>query len=84
MYHYLQAICPSHNETLPLLYTMLEQVRRLHPGSKRIHIGADEVYFIGRCSSCQQRMNKNFWSNPDLFIDHVSTVSFFLYRNIVC
>ena len=54
---------------------MLSQVAQLHPDSKRIHIGADEVYFIGKCNRCQQRMSQRGWTTPDLFIDHVSAVT---------
>ncbi|XP_057377052.1 hexosaminidase D-like isoform X2 [Daphnia carinata] len=73
-----QAICPTHKETLPLLFHMLQQVAKLHPESKRIHIGADEVYFIGRCTACQDRMNNRLWSTSDLFIDHVTAVAKFV------
>lgn len=78
LYFFVQAICPTHNETLPLLFQLLQQVAKLHPESKRIHIGADEVYFIGRCTACQDRMNNKLWSTSDLFIDHVSAVAKFV------
>lgn len=61
---------------------MLQQVAKLHPDSKRIHIGADEVYFIGRCNTCMERMIGKLWSNADLFLDHVSTVAKFVVQNL--
>lgn len=61
---------------------MLEQVAKLHPNSKRIHIGADEVYFIARCNACQDRMGAHTWSNQDLFMNHVSTVAKFVNDNL--
>ena len=73
-----QAICPSHNETLPVLHLMLEQVANLHPGIQRIHIGADEVYFIGKCSKCQSRISSQFWTPSDLFLDHVTRLASFV------
>lgn len=54
---------------------MLQQVAKLHPDSKRIHIGADEVYFIGRCDACQSRLSRQMLTNSDLFIKHVSSVT---------
>lgn len=61
---------------------MLKQVAKLHPEAKRIHIGADEVYFIGRCNACQERMGAKLWSSSDLFIDHVSAVANFVINNL--
>ena len=61
---------------------MLEQVAKLHPESKRIHIGADEVYFIGRCIVCQERMGAQLWSSSDLFLAHVSTLANFVTEKL--
>lgn len=44
---YPQTICPTHSETLDVVVDMLEQVIEMHPESRMIHIGADEVYFLG-------------------------------------
>lgn len=56
------SICPSRNESIPLIRDMIKQVREItegievkdqiqmrkfHPHSTRIHIGADEAYRIG-------------------------------------
>ena len=77
---YPLVVCPSHNETLPVLHEMLQQISKLHPFSKRMHIGADEVYsdLIGKCSSCQERMSANFWASSDLFLNHVSSIAHFV------
>ena len=44
VFRYPQAICPSHNKTFPLLTAMVDQVLQLHPHSKKLHIGCDEVF----------------------------------------
>lgn len=56
----------------------------LHPASKRLHIGADEVYgdLIGRCSLCQQRLEARDWSTTDLFLDHVTAVAQLVGRRL--
>jgi len=71
-----QALCPSRNKSVSLVHHMLEQVAKLHPKAKRIHIGADEVYFIAKCNTCQMRMSSRQWvSSSDLFLDHVKGVA---------
>lgn len=72
---YPQAICPSLPETLVILTDMLEQVIALHPDSKMIHIGADEVYYLGICDQCFNAMNKHNWSKHKLFLEHISAVA---------
>lgn len=61
---------------------MLEQVAKLHPNSKRLHIGADEVYFVARCSACQNRMSAQMWSIPDLFMSHITRVAKFVNEQL--
>merc|ERR1712020_657257 len=35
---------------------MIDQIMELHADSKYIHIGCDEVFQLGMCSSCKKRM----------------------------
>lgn len=72
--YYPQAVCPTYNKTLPLIYEMINQIVNAHPASKYLHIGADEVYQIGECSRCLDVMTKRQWDKKQLFLDHVSTV----------
>ncbi|KZC10980.1 PREDICTED: hexosaminidase D-like [Dufourea novaeangliae] len=73
--HYPQALCPTHNKTLPLIYEMIDQVVAAHPEAKHLHIGADEVYQIGECSRCLDAMVKKQWGKKQLFLDHTSKVA---------
>lgn len=75
---YPQVICPTHTSTLNIISDMLEQIISAHPASKLIHIGADEVYFIGQCERCLETMNKYSWSRRQLFVEHIGAVA----RNI--
>lgn len=72
---YPQAICPTHKDTLPLLIDMIEQILNAHPDSKFLHIGADEVYFLGVCERCTNKMFKQNLNKNMLFLDHVNTVA---------
>ena len=86
--HYPESICPSQEETMDILRTMLMQVMEMHPDSKHIHIGCDEVFHIGECSQCVQRINNanlhnegsSYYSNRMLFLEHVKAVAGFVNR----
>ncbi|XP_076054038.1 hexosaminidase D-like [Oratosquilla oratoria] len=64
-----QAICPSLNESLWLVRSLVDQVMALHPQSRYLHIGCDEVFQIGECQRCRQK------SREALFLQHVVTVA---------
>lgn len=72
---YPQVICPTHSETLDLIVEMLDQVIMAHPQIKLIHIGADEVYYLGQCQRCCDSLFKFKWSKNDLFLDHITSVA---------
>lgn len=71
---YPQVICPLHNATLSVLHEMIMQIIRAHPKSTMIHIGADEVYHIGKCDRCKQYMFEEKISTRQLFLAHVKRV----------
>ena len=64
-----QALCPSKNESVKLVYELIDQVMHLHPGSRYLHIGCDEVFHMGECELCRQVAREN------LFLQHVATVA---------
>ncbi|XP_054722166.1 hexosaminidase D-like isoform X2 [Uloborus diversus] len=72
---YPQVICPSNNGTQLLLRQIIDQVVALHPQIKWLHIGSDEVYYIGECNLCQKFMRKHFMDKEDLFINHVKSIA---------
>lgn len=72
---YPQVICPSRNASLILLKEMIDDMLELHPASKFIHIGSDEVYYLGECTQCQDRLKKMKWDKRDLFLNHMTTVA---------
>lgn len=74
VFRYPQVICPTYNKTLSLIYQMIDQVAEAHPEAKHLHIGADEVYNLGECPRCLERMTKNQWSKRQLFLSHVTKV----------
>ncbi|XP_065339570.1 hexosaminidase D-like isoform X2 [Cloeon dipterum] len=69
------SICPTNIESLTLVQAMLEQVIKMHPSAKTLHIGADEVWHLGVCSMCQAKLASLGESAKErLFLDHVTKV----------
>ncbi|KAK0095343.1 hypothetical protein PV326_008623 [Microctonus aethiopoides] len=72
---YPQVICPTYNGTLTFIYDMIDQIVAAHPNIKHLHIGADEVYYIGECSRCLDEMAKRQWDKKQLFLNHVVKIA---------
>lgn len=72
---YPQVLCPSHLRTMPLIRKMIDQIIALHPKLKYIHIGCDEVYYIGECDRCTKRLMENHWKTSQLFLQHVKSIA---------
>ncbi|KAG5886069.1 hypothetical protein JTB14_018928 [Gonioctena quinquepunctata] len=71
---YPQVICPTHGDTLKLITEMVKQMIQAHPDIDMIHIGADEVYYLGICNRCSEFMTKHNLSKNLLFTEHVNSV----------
>ena len=84
---YPQSICPSREGSLDLVRLLLSQIMEVHKDSGHIHIGCDEVYQLGQCQQCQERINRNnakthqgHYSYRTLFLDHVRAVGSFVNK----
>lgn len=80
--YYPQALCPSQDKSWNIIKEIIDQVLKLHPKSRWLHVGCDEVFQLGSCSRCQKRIsqansdpkNKGFYDSKALFLDHVHRV----------
>uniref|UniRef100_A0A146KRY0 beta-N-acetylhexosaminidase n=1 Tax=Lygus hesperus TaxID=30085 RepID=A0A146KRY0_LYGHE len=53
---YPSSICPSHPDTMMLITNMVDQVMgKVSKPIQYFHIGADEVWHLGMCSSCSEQ-----------------------------
>jgi hexosaminidase len=68
-----QSLCPSSNVSMKFIDEMLSQVIKLHSiknsNFTHIHIGCDEVYQLGQCPKCRDRIR------DELFLDHIYNVA---------
>ena len=52
-------LCPTHEESLPLIKSLMTEVMARHPESKYFHIGGDEARKIGECPRCRPLVKKD-------------------------
>ncbi|KAG5883587.1 hypothetical protein JTB14_014503 [Gonioctena quinquepunctata] len=74
-----QALCPSRKSSLDFIREMIDQVMALHPSTKYLHIGCDEVFQMGECDICRLEVHEN------LFLKHIKNVADIVhskYRNV--
>lgn len=64
-----QSVCPSRNESVSLIESMIDQVLMMHPKTKWLHIGCDEVYHLGYCDKCAH------YDRDTLFLKHVAKIA---------
>lgn len=69
------SMCPSHSESLLVVRNMIAQIVKSHPNIQYIHIGADEVWHMGMCSTCERRAQCCKNGKADLFLEHVTNVA---------
>lgn len=59
---------------------MLGQVIEAHNDLKYFHIGADEVYHIGFCPKCLEKMELHSLTQVDLFLGHIKRLLMYLKK----
>ena len=50
--NHLNLVCPNHPDVLPRMRHWLDEVVQLHPDSRYLHIGLDEVRNLATCPIC--------------------------------
>jgi len=67
-------INPSLNDSLTLIFTMLDQMIALHPEATFIHIGGDEVYTLGNSPESRIRMSQQLLTKHDIYCMHIAAL----------
>lgn len=75
VFEYPQVICPSYQKTEELIKEMLSQIVTAHPNSEYIHLGADEVNYLGVCDRCSDLMLTNNLTKNQLYIKYVNAIA---------
>ncbi|XP_054711416.1 hexosaminidase D-like [Uloborus diversus] len=71
---YPNALCPSHEKSEEVILEMINQIIDSHPNSKYIHVGGDEVWHLGQCTHCKEKMKLQSWGKEHLFLDHMCRI----------
>lgn len=66
---------PHKAEALALVGAMVDQVLELHPGARWLHIGCDEVYYLGEGEASRQWLQQEQNTTAALCLSHVKAVA---------
>ncbi|KAM9296254.1 hexosaminidase D [Gastrophryne carolinensis] len=66
---------PHKDQSLRLLRLMIGQVMALHPAARCLHIGADEVYYLGKGAESDELLRGRGLSVTDIFLSHLRNVA---------
>eukprot|EP00002_Diphylleia_rotans_P033474 TRINITY_DN7119_c0_g1_i1.p1 TRINITY_DN7119_c0_g1~~TRINITY_DN7119_c0_g1_i1.p1 ORF type:complete len:537 (+),score=88.46 TRINITY_DN7119_c0_g1_i1:314-1924(+) len=66
------SLCPLHSDSGAVIRELVDEVLFFHEGCDTIHIGADEVWTLGRCHRCSFFTETK--SREDLFLHHAEAI----------
>ena len=69
---YFQQYCPTNPDTRKQYLEMIDDILKLFPEVKRIHIGGDECRMLGACPRCKSYIEKH--SVSGLYCQHVTQI----------
>ncbi|XP_020922001.1 hexosaminidase D isoform X5 [Sus scrofa] len=66
---------PHEAESLALVAAMVDQVMELHPGARWLHVGCDEVYYLGEGETSRRWLQQEPHSKAELCLSHMEAVA---------
>ncbi|XP_066090409.1 hexosaminidase D isoform X2 [Saccopteryx bilineata] len=66
---------PHEVECLALVGAMIDQVMELHPGARWLHVGCDEVYYLGEGEASRQWLQQEQNTKAKLCLSHMRAVA---------
>nr|XP_044600238.1 hexosaminidase D isoform X2 [Equus asinus] len=66
---------PHEAESLALVGAMIDQIMELHPSARWLHIGCDEVYYLGEGEASRQWLQQEQNTKAKLCLSHVKAVA---------
>ncbi|KAM4663997.1 hexosaminidase D isoform 2-T2 [Discoglossus pictus] len=72
---YPNSLNPHREESHRLVQAIIQQVMELHPAVRWLHVGSDEVYYLGEGEESKQRLSEESLCVEDLFLSHLRAVA---------
>ncbi|KAM4034088.1 hexosaminidase D isoform 2-T2 [Anomaloglossus baeobatrachus] len=72
---YPNSLNPHREESHQLIHAMIRQVMELHLGLHWLHIGSDEVYYLGEGEESKKYLSESGQTVEDLFMCHLKKVA---------
>ncbi|XP_069786423.1 hexosaminidase D-like isoform X2 [Narcine bancroftii] len=69
---------PHKEESLELVKSMIDQIMAIHDDIKWIHIGSDEVYYLGEGEESKKLIEQGQTNIDSLFLSHVKAVASYI------
>ncbi len=69
---YRDQMCPTNEQSFRVFTELADEVLSFFPGTRFMHIGADETRRLGICPRCREQAEKN--GKESLYINHVNRV----------
>ncbi|XP_067860332.1 hexosaminidase D-like isoform X2 [Heptranchias perlo] len=69
---------PHKKESMELVKSMIDQIMAIHKDLKWVHIGSDEVYYLGEGEESKQLIEQSKTNVDSLFLSHVQTVASYI------
>ncbi|XP_026908209.2 hexosaminidase D isoform X1 [Acinonyx jubatus] len=66
---------PHEAESLALVGAMISQVMELHPGARWLHVGCDEVYYLGEGEASRRWLRQEHNTKARLCLSHMKAVA---------
>lgn len=72
---FMQNLNPAKNASKGLLAEMINQVLELHPGTKNVHLGCEEIYYMGFSRETKVLMESTHKKSSGIFLQHVKSMA---------
>ncbi|XP_060700177.1 hexosaminidase D-like [Hemiscyllium ocellatum] len=79
------SLIPHKKESMDVVKSMIDQIMAIHKDSKWLHIGSDEVYYLGESEESKQLFAQTETTADSLFLSHVKAVANYIvtsYPNV--
>ncbi|XP_067914185.1 hexosaminidase D-like isoform X2 [Heterodontus francisci] len=75
---YPNSLNPHKKESMELVKSMIDQIMAMHKDIKWVHIGSDEVYYLGEGEESKKLIEQSQTNVDSLFLSHVKAIASYI------